>query len=1527
MNKLSVLIAALLLIVINGQNTAQNPTFRKSYDVTLFDIAGGMVQAASGDYVFAGGGIQAVLTDINSSGVVQWSKNYNSGFVAQFNDIKRVSTGGYIMCGTSSSNGAVLTRVDASGNLTWSMRYQYPDGGGHTSSENATAVVETSDGGFLVGGSVDYFWDGVSASTIDSTCAMGFKVNSSGTLVWNKVWPLTNPTKADEHFINDVAESTDGYFFVGESADETQSYDSDGDLPRQALLIKTDKSGVTQYIRRWGGSSTSQGISAAITLTTGANAGKILLGGYDDLHAFLITVNGTGATPTMGSFNRRINGSALGYTYVLTDIMENSDGNYSFLGTRIAFLSVSLNTIIVKINSSTGSPLFGKDYAPIGMSSIIPKGGLASDGGYYTAQLDQQLTGFNFNVIRTDASGNIGSSATGCVPTDFSPGTTTYSPSLATPASAEYTSMTASSTTPVISNVTVTQTLHCLACVPPAAATTVTATPNPICAGQSTSITASGPATNVTYYVYTASTGGTNLGATPLSVTPGSTTTYYVETSSNADPTCVSTTRTSVTVTVNPVATANAGSPQTICAGSTVTLAGSVGGGASSGTWSGGGGTYNPNNTTLTAVYTPSTAEATAGTVTLTLTTNDPAGPCPAVSSNVTITINPQPTVNAGPNQTICAGSTITLAGSYGSPATSASWSGGTGTYAPNATSMTAVYTPSTAEVTAGTVTLTLTTNDPTGPCPAKTDNVTFTINPQATVNAGPDQQICAGTSAVLAGTFGGSATSATWGGGTGTFSPNNTSMNATYTPSSTEVTAGTVTLTLVTNDPTGPCAEKTDNMVLTIYPQPTANAGNDQTICQGGSATLTATGLSGSGYSWSYGAGNTATVTVSPGATTVYTVSVTDSHSCGTATDNVTVNVVNAATVNTNPDTICKGSTYQVMANISNYASVLWTTSGTGSFNDATLVNPVYTPSTSDNTSGNVTLTVTATGFTPCGNATGSIALALVQPAPPVLTNAATPVCANAVPFTLTGTPAGGTFSGTGVSNNQFNPAVTGAGTHAVTYTVSDSHNCTNATTDSITVWPLPTAEAGPNQNICFGDTATLTASGLPNSTFDWSQSAGNTATVSVSPATTTVYTVTVTDQNLCGTASDNVTVTVVPLPVITGQDDSICAGNTFQTAVNITNYTAVSWSTGGNGTFSSATVLNPVYTPGAADISNGTVTLTVTATGNAPCGQVSEDIVLTILPLPVIDFDDSLPGICLNAAPITLNTATPAGGTYSGTGVGTAGSFNPALAGTGVHTLTYAYTDVYGCSNTAVNAIEVYALPAVNLAAFGNVCVTEDSVLMAGGTPPGGVFFGGNVSSGQFSPSVAGTGTHTVYYTYTDAHGCADTASSTILVVPEVVLSSDATDNTIYVDLGAVVNFTATPGNQGNYVFGIDTTDIQSGSSNLFASNTLESQNVVYVVLNGACSDSLQIKVKPVPNAFIPFDSDGSNDLFMPYVDLTILNRWGQELYRGNEGWDGKYEGVNVSPGTYYYVITLASLTGENKLITGTVTLVVNK
>jgi hypothetical protein len=186
---------------------------------------------------------------------------------------------------------------------------------------------------------------------------------------------------------------------------------------------------------------------------------------------------------------------------------------------------------------------------------------------------------------------------------------------------------------------------------------------------------------------YTAASGGSPIGTgtpfNPVGVagsglantnTPG-TYTYYAACSGS--PNC----RTAATFVINTAATANAGTIQTICAGGSVTLAGSIGGSATTSTWSAPSGTFS-NVNSLTSTYTPS---ITSGTVTLTLTTNDPdgAGPCTAATSTVDITVIAPP-VTTG--VTICQGGSGTLSSSTTCPNTfvnsgttiSGTWTAGT---------------------------------------------------------------------------------------------------------------------------------------------------------------------------------------------------------------------------------------------------------------------------------------------------------------------------------------------------------------------------------------------------------------------------------------------------------------------------------------------------------------------------------------------------------------------------------------------------------------------------------------------------------------------------------------------------------------------------------------------------------------------------------------------------------------------------------------------------------------------------------
>ncbi len=125
----------------------------------------------------------------------------------------------------------------------------------------------------------------------------------------------------------------------------------------------------------------------------------------------------------------------------------------------------------------------------------------------------------------------------------------------------------------------------------------------------------------------------------PSAVTAG---TYYIKCTLTTGGDCASFAQ--VTATVNAVPTVNAGSTINVCPGSTVNLNGSIGGAATSATWSGGAGTFSDKNNPL-SMYTPTAAEYALGTIKLTLTTDDPVGPCTPASSDVILNFYKNPTI------------------------------------------------------------------------------------------------------------------------------------------------------------------------------------------------------------------------------------------------------------------------------------------------------------------------------------------------------------------------------------------------------------------------------------------------------------------------------------------------------------------------------------------------------------------------------------------------------------------------------------------------------------------------------------------------------------------------------------------------------------------------------------------------------------------------------------------------------------------------------------------------------------------
>lgn len=174
----------------------------------------------------------------------------------------------------------------------------------------------------------------------------------------------------------------------------------------------------------------------------------------------------------------------------------------------------------------------------------------------------------------------------------------------------------------------------------------------------------------------------------------------------------------------------------------------------------------------------------------------------------------------------------------------------------------------------------------------------------------------------------------------------NNGSIDYTsQSPTHTYVASGSYSIKLIATNASGTDTRIKNNYV-NVEAIPNANAGNDATICDNENISLTATG--GGTYSWSNGS-NQQTINVSPNVPTTYTVTVTSSQGC-TATDQVTVDVIQSPSVDAGNDTtVCEG-TYVMLIASGNGTSYNWSTGQSG---DSIVINAI--------TSSNYTVTATA--------------------------------------------------------------------------------------------------------------------------------------------------------------------------------------------------------------------------------------------------------------------------------------------------------------------------------------------------------------------------------------------------------------------------------------------------------------------------------------------------------------------------------------------------------------------------------------
>ncbi|MBU0763246.1 MAG: hypothetical protein KJ607_00260, partial [Bacteroidetes bacterium] len=393
--------------------------------------------------------------------------------------------------------------------------------------------------------------------------------------------------------------------------------------------------------------------------------------------------------------------------------------------------------------------------------------------------------------------------------------------------------------------------------------------------------------------------------------------------------------------------------------------------------------------------------------------------------------------------------------------------------------------------------------------------------------------------------------------------------------------------------------------------------------------------------------------------ASGVYTIAVTDTNNCSVI-DSFSITQPDELIINIPQDVqICYGDD-AVLTMTSNGGvppySIIWST---GSVNQSITVSPLDT----------TTYYVTATDANGC-SASDSVTVSVAPELTAVINALPSAVCiGQSTELTVTG---GGDFFQWNTGDTTQSITVTPPSTTVYSVTVTDSIGCSDQQQIQIEVSDSITVTLSP-PTICIGDTAVLTVSG--GTTYTWS-TGDTTQSISVSPSSTTTYSVTVSNE-LC-TGSADVLVTVGQLPVVSaGEDQAICSG---ESAVLIaTGGSEYEWNTGAaNDTL----VVTPTIT----------TTYYVTVSEGACSGTDEVEVAVNSLPPPypygdtTICYGDS---IFFPAPPVPeYNIYWSAGDTGSVT-------VSPTIST--VYTVTVSDM-LSGCSLTDSIAVNVTPLPTAN-------------------------------------------------------------------------------------------------------------------------------------------------------------------------------------------------------------------------------------
>ena len=516
-----------------------------------------------------------------------------------------------------------------------------------------------------------------------------------------------------------------------------------------------------------------------------------------------------------------------------------------------------------------------------------------------------------------------------------------------------------------------------------------------------------------------------------------------------------------------------------------------------------------------------------------------------------------------------------------------------------------------------------------------------------------------------------------------------------------------TSTYTVLVTDENG--CSNTASTTINVQNNPTPYLNGPSEICQGGTAVLTA--LGGSSYQWSNGL-TSSSINVSQSGT--YTVTVSNTYGCTASTStSLTVNPLPSITLT--PDTaICQGESVLLTAIAPAGCSYIWSNGSTQ--------NQITVSSTG-------TYQVSATNANGCTNSRS--VHVTVHPRPQISIAGNTAFCDGGSTVLTANNEAGSSYTwSTGVSNAPL--TVSAPGTYTVT--AANSHGCTQTASTSVTMYTLPNAAIIGAGTICANAATTL----YVNNSSHYAWSTGDTThTITVAPAISTAYSVTVTDEHGCQNSSSAVVSISSTVTVSISGELSFCQGGSTQLTAS-PGYCYL-WSN--NATTPSITVTQPgIYK--------------VTASNTLGCSAV-DSVLVTVNPLPVLHFGMQH-AICAGQSytyqlpnnELTYHWSTGATGNQL------------TVSAQGIYTVTA--TNSHGCQTTARDSLIISPLPTPSITGNTTVCRGSSTIL----TATGGLVY--QWSNGSVGADVAlfpnSNNTYTV--TATNEYGCSATASTYVTV-----------------------------------------------------------------------------------------------------------------------------------------------------------------